>query len=436
MQSLDLIPEIENVVPEGPIRSYFELYKRFDIDGMTDFVASFLDQEVISLPHPDRPEITTYCRNSRHVDMRNELYFSDANNENRWCLVQFVNFFQFAVTEERLYNFVNEGSWFMQGLRRRFSERDHQAEFSSLDRRYGGAIIGSPRPFHFFYDQFMHLDRLGARLPPSFRRVTVTSDVFYTPAIYPDFSAKLAVEQEFYLMPAVCAANWLRGRDPKRFYEMCKPFEARLAASVPAPKEKAPNTLTLWFCVSVEKRSWLDQIEGFVSIAAMLRQHFDQVVVYLDGVTAGYGQTIVHKGDMGAADEIKERLEGICDVISLVGTDYRRKIECCHEADAFIADAGTGCFIPLRISKKGGVMIGNTKIYAFHGDAYGPNIRFLNSKHITDVRGERNKNDDYMNYSIDWRVIFNHLVDVIKDRKVLKKIEIESKPAEATPVGV
>ena len=112
------------------------------------------------------------------------------------------------------------------------------------------------------------------------------------------------------------------------------------------------------------------------------------------------------------------------EVFSLIGLDYRAKIAYCDSVDFFIANAGTGCIVPLRFVKKPGVLHSNTQLFTFP-NKYPEYVKFIGKDFVIDVVHE-NKRIDYLSYHVPWQLVFNLSADVLRLTKgvEIKKISI------------
>src|SRR5690554_6063337 len=128
-----------------------------------------------------------------------------------------------------------------------------------------------------------------------------------------------------------------------------------------------PKGLTIWFSITGQKRVWLEQVDACINIVEKLSNHFKEINLYVDGMTAMQDREIINKEDLVVFQKIKMQLNSTSNVklVSLIGKKYKEKIAISESIDFFISNAGAGCMVPLRIAKKPGVLHSNKKLFTF-----------------------------------------------------------------------
>ncbi|WP_128082424.1 hypothetical protein [Halomonas sp. KX33721] len=238
------------------------------------------------------------------------------------------------------------------------------------------------------------------------------------------------VDDNVLLFPAVIGNNTLSQRSSGRVKELNEKMEKAVYNN--AVKNFVfsgeVNALRIWYGITGQKRSWLQQVDGAENIIKKLLPHFNEIELYVDGMTASEGNTIRNADDEAVLKKIENRLEGQCRIQSLIGQDYRHKVRVCSTVDLFIANAGTGCMVPLRFCKKPGTLHSNTRFFTFP-DSYPETIKKSDKKYVIDVQIEGKERADLSSYHIPWQHIFNLTAEVLNK---IKGTNI--KPLEVPPV--
>jgi len=187
-------------------------------------------------------------------------------------------------------------------------------------------------------------------------------------------------------------------------------------------KEELKNyDLILWYGITGQKRSWLEQIEGFEQIINKLKQSFPKIKVYVDGMTASDGEIIENKEDEEVYEKLKKPFENDenINITSLIGQDYRTKICYCSISDIFIANGGTGCMVPLKFCEKPGVLHSNTSLWTF-GRIDTNLIKSTDNKNTFDSKIDEKTASMAISYHIPWQYIYNLTAEVLEQIKDIK----------------
>jgi hypothetical protein len=103
-------------------------------------------------------------------------------------------------------------------------------------------------------------------------------------------------------------------------------------------------------------------------------------------------------------------------VVSLIGKDYKDKVSYANTIDAFVANSGTGGMVPMMFSDKRGIIHSNGRLHTFER-SYSDKIKVTS---IDKISAEEHAIDAGV-YSIDWRVIYNDLCDILNIEDKLKE---------------
>ncbi len=400
------------------LESYRSAAKAFDLDALYTIACDLLAAHELVLPHPTRPNVTTHARASARARLGNVVYFADASGGNRWVLVQAMNFIDGYVTEDGpVVLFDEKCADIVDHVAQNMRSGKDDVYWTRNDR-FGGISVGQTRPYHYFYDQAIHLAPLRARLlaEQSIRSIATALGTYLDPAKICAWDSHTPDPGCYYLTPNVIGGTWWRARDSASFFEAAARMENMIRANIPEVDILYPDgSLVVWFGVTAQKRSWLEQIQGYAEIANSLARHHPSVVVLLDGLTATDGRHDNYRDDLMVAEAITRRLDARILPVTLVGRDYATKIAYCKKAAAFIANAGSGSIVPLRFCAKPGVLHSNAAIQSFRDDSYDYPVHFVEPEFVREVPHPENPRGDWISYQIPWQYVHNRFADILRE---------------------
>ncbi|XGA79215.1 hypothetical protein OR573_11980 [Halomonas sp. CH40] len=403
--------EVEDFNPVGfdELSDIVRMQLDKDIKGLLSIWNVKIEDDYFILPHPEYPDIATKAVFSIKLNMTNFVFMLSENKDLIWVFGQCEGMIDIVVTEEKIYRTSLSSKKPILDQINKLSKLDPQRIIKF--KKYG-FLLSQSTPYHFFYDQlknYIHFKR-------SAKKVSFDKSFFCLS------KCDLPIDNEcVYLFPTTVGNNQLRSGVAKELNENMESFIYNNAAKSCTLASHEPHSLKLWFSITGQKRSWLQQVEGVKNIVAILVSYFDDIELYVDGVTAPDGKEIRNSDDEAIFCQIEKNVDSRCKVYSLIGKDYRYKIKKCSCADVFIANAGTGCMVPLRFCKKPGVLHSNTKLFSFP-DEYPSTVKKFDKRYTINVLGEEKSRADFASYHIPWQHIFNLVVEVINK---VKGIEIE-----------
>ena len=407
LESIENI-EISNIVKAEDEREIQKLFK---------CIVNILDKPYLEFYHPEKDNLKTRGVYSVKLGMVNFVLFVDENFENPWLFAQCTNFVDVIITKFSHYRIMPPMYTIVLGKLLELSE-NLSSNISKIkyDTPFAGFLLNHPRPYHHFYDhlKYAYLFKKDKRLSHISYKTDDAS--FFIPNTWKEETAKVGV----FIYPALIANNFLN----PRVNDFVKNLNEEMEKNVSKEVQEYCNLgseglnkydLTLWLGITGQKRSWMEQVDGYINIIKYLLKDFKKINIYIDGMTANEGKKIRNNDDQKIFNEIKKELSEYsqCTLVSLIGEDYRTKINTCAKVDLFIANAGTGCMVPLRFCKKPGVLHSNTKLFTFR-DNYPSTVKKNNKKYTIDIVDEDMQRIDFTSYHIPWQHIFNLTVDVLK----------------------
>lgn len=180
----------------------------------------------------------------------------------------------------------------------------------------------------------------------------------------------------------------------------------------------------------LENRSWVEQEEGYIRIIRALADDFPRLGVVLDGMNAGYDGGWTHglmslEAERALAARI---LAGVGDAARMedsIGCPIAESMVWCELVDAYLAPVGAGMAKYRWIANKPGVCFSNRSFlspWSFDGHLY-DNFRddavpgvYLLPEQVEDVEEARHGSSTRANFSMDWRLAYAAIRDLLRDQ--------------------
>lgn len=237
---------------------------------------------------------------------------------------------------------------------------------------YGGLNVSHYRPYHFFYDVLNGLEcfyRNNANIDVNIYSVN-GADFIRTNHLFPNLNSHRSVDFrsfsfDCFLKNKVLVSPSLQYISDKDNYYLKSLSEKLLNISCISKNDYLvffPDDydLVVWIGISSDKRSWIEQEEGFYKIFKKLSESYKKILVYADGRTYPVNPTTsdvaVAEKDSVLVNKLKNQLELLSiDVQSLVGMNLLSKIGYGKYIDFFITSHGTDSIVPSCILEKPGI---------------------------------------------------------------------------------
>ncbi|NYS78423.1 hypothetical protein HZS80_12015 [Halomonas glaciei] len=387
---------------------------RRDVDGILDIWKEKLNNEHFELCHPEYPEVITRAvYNIRHR-MANFVFMIDVDNKHPWIFAQCEGFIDYVITQrvrcvaspctikpitdhiDKLWELV-------------------KGSIAYKDIAYGFDLTQT-RPYHYFYDHLKYflsfIEMQGAN---EFKRVALDDGSFYKIKC-----SKITDSSSVLLFSSAISANSTKERyannTSRNLSEKMEKFIYQDAMENFRHSSVESDVFKIWYGITGQKRSWLQQVEAAGQITKNLSQHFPKIELLVDGMTARDGEVISNEGDEAVFRRIQEAVGAVCEVKSLIGMDYRSKIQACSSVDVFVANAGSGSLVPLRFCDKPGVLHSNSKLFNFR-ERCPHSVKIFDKTYEIDEPDDLSSRSDFCSYHIPWQHIYNLLGDVIFEAK-------------------
>ncbi|MFV3306067.1 hypothetical protein ACNFBT_12375 [Pseudomonas sp. NY15181] len=305
------------------------------------------------------------------------------------------------------------------------------AEYSFGSRRFLGVIASHARPYHFYYDvapAMSDLNQAGVLK-------NVAQVVYYAGGDFCSF-------KDLYKLDAVeCRLTpdelWSRNVIERGFYfhvgmvfdqgrlkstsRFDSEFNTYSRQQFSQQQANAPIDLLscyplVWFGITVEKRSWIEQVEAAVGLLTELKKSYPNVGVVFDGWTSPLHPTARDleetAKDSGVVEKIVAQLDPGIRVFSVVGADSVQKIFFGKCADVYVGNSGTGGLHVARFAGCPGVAHLNTQMIDvdYH---IRKRTRLVDKSLIVDQPDIAGRRMDFISYSLDWRVVYKEVRDIL-----------------------
>jgi len=392
----------------GNISQITTMLREKNITGLLALWDKKLKQDYFELTHPEYPEIISRAIYNIQHNMANFIFMVDKDNKYPWIIGQCESFINIIITKNNIFTVSNANHNAIYLNIKKLQELD--SDLLKYSNKKFGFLLGQIRPYHFFYDHFKYLCEFNRNIKSKEMKQISQDKAFYK---YGDKS--INSDNTVYLFPAINSNNQNDDKI-KQLNEQMEKYVYKDALKDFNPITHSSDTLKLWYGITGQKRSWLEQIEGCENIVLKLLEYYPKIELIIDGMTATEGEVIKNEEDEKVYSQIAKKLEGKCKITSLIGKDYRHKIQVCSTTDIFIANAGTGCIVPLRFCKKAGVLHSNSKLMTFR-DTYPDTIKFFDKKYEIDVPDPKMERGDFCSYHIPWQHIFNLASEVLNQTK-------------------
>ena len=355
---------------------------------------SFLSNSKINLIFFDSPSEPFIIL--QHVTFADAIFFPDR------CLAVLI---QNHLTQDSIARSLAEAAvWMLE-----------KKSKPSIDRnKFGGALFGFGRPYHYFYDilpALMLIEDL--RKNEDFPRLFFSpGTVFADPGkIFENITSmekadpetvrnKASINGEFY-----CHIGLPFNRLTQDFNDGLDQliYSAALRKHPQTDETRDPQPLRLWWGITGQKRSWIEQIEGTAYILDQLAEAHPDLEVIFDGWTSpidpGPSDAREIQRDEAVVAAILSQMKTPIITRSIIGKSSLEKIAIATTCDAFVANYSTGSMHVSRFAGRPGVLHINNRLpkenHIQHRAVVVPASR------TTDLPEDDDKRADFVSYSID-----------------------------------
>lgn len=311
---------------------------------------------------------------------------------------------------------------------------DHKNEIAFL--------IGHNRPYHFMYDGMLGLETIhcqGIEINDSANFYTLINEAFIdAPKV---FNQKLSttvidnkrlneLENTGTLFIKLGCLFGLGGDNQQTLIKM-----SRLDKKIKAysnekniQKDTIRAKLTrhfpiIWVGVTGQKRSWVEQTNGYASLICELYKSFPGMAVVFDGWTSSLSPNsrdeIESDKDRVVTCEIKKSIPSDITTVDLIGATIDQKIFIASIVDFGIVNYSTGSMNISRICGRPCISHMNNSFKPIRAAHIHHNTYHIPDSLITDINPEKH-NIDATSYHLDWHHIYNAVLLHVGQQNLLK----------------
>ncbi|ECQ9132823.1 hypothetical protein ACNGHC_03605 [Campylobacter jejuni] len=400
---------------------------KLDFGELLEYWRNIFSKDYFELYHPIYNNIKTraiknFFAPKKHPRFSNYVFFIDENNQHPWILCQVYDFFQFLITEEGIFSnpishkgMKEESIWDIRRLPMVIDENIGLFEnIKYNDDCLFGWLLRKNRPAHHFFEDIASYNIL------EIQKSMFSKESYYTPKvnILPQTRANVFIYPGIFRSLGNVSMNIYKKSNQKIYEEIVK---ERI-------KTTGRNVLIVWLQLPGERRRWIEQIDGSVSIINEYRKYFKNVKVYFDGMTSFDEEKTDFPDNYAIFEQIKSKItDGNIELHSMIGKDYRTKIFYCSQVDFAICETGTAMFVPNHVCNKKTVVYYGYKTYENADCYFTDNIYKIDSQYI---KLDKLLNNSSFEYHIPFQHIFNLTTNVIEKVKGVKVHCLEVPPVD------
>lgn len=291
-----------------------------------------------------------------------------------------------------------------------------------------GLNVSQARPYHFFYDYMyglsflssysstnfdLYLERhhtfLGEECFQNYKNVKIRSDY--------DLNTICLSKNGFLVMPCI---QYVRTRYDFAFEKL----SSKLVSCANNQFNKNLNNpvfdsnLIVWISLNTEKRSWIEQVEGFANILNKLAEEFGSIGVLVDGLTfpicESESDRLIAKKELELFNKLK-LLVPASIFVNMIGMRALEKIYYADKINFFISHYSTDSLYPSAICGKPGVVYSPVSMSSSKSMHVHKNIIEVNQSEIFEKSISEHDSWYDESLSIDWNCIYKCVNGLIKN---------------------
>ncbi|WP_257904484.1 hypothetical protein UPTC5105_00308 [Campylobacter lari] len=384
--------------------------------GLVEFWRKKCENKYFEIKHPIYNNITLRAVHSIYNNfLHNCVFFVDKDNKHILLWIQFSHLINCFLIQDRFFRVMepwgdNATLSAVEMLKNHIINSTSASSLQFKDVHWAFTLKHF-RPFHFFMDILPGFYQLNGLKPVEnislFKPKNaekIESGVFFFPATIPLDSQLIDnMKQNIYK------------DSQEKHFTIDEPLKS--------------YDLVLWLGLPGEKRSWIEQVDGIWSIVKQLSSYFPKIKIYFDGMTASDSSKEEFLENNKLYLKVKKQLSSlnsenfVCDIVSLVGYDYRTKIYYCSKVDVTISDIGTTSLVPFEICQKPGIGVygGNHVDWLVARFKSSNSLFYPIDKKFTAIPFDEKGVKDKASYHVSWEHVFNLVAECLEK---VKNIEI------------
>ncbi|RTJ93482.1 alpha-2,3-sialyltransferase [Campylobacter jejuni] len=386
-----------------------------NINALIDFWKRKDNNIFFELKHPIYNHIITRAVFSKDGC----IFFVDKDNRYPWIGFQGGHIFNYFIVEDSIFEVCS--THYKINFKLFYELILEDCVFK--DAEFGFALSSSMSMWHSFYEELSYLYKIQPKRP-----IQDNQSVLFLPKKFKN----VIKDMVWFLPKGIPAGQVAYHGKVKIFKTLGQEIFKESINEVYVEKDKKYD-LTLWLSLvyrNFTNKTWLQQIEGSISILRELSKYFKTIKVFVDGLKSfenGKG------GDGFFVEEIisklRKELSNKIEIVSLNNMTVRQAVCYCNTVDISICEACSGAIIPVLCCNKPSILYGNTN-YITSGLAACSNFkddsRLINPSFIDIDRNQKlNGWEGFYNYHIPWQHIYNLMAEVLEELSATGKLRIK-----------
>lgn len=380
--------------------------------GLVEFWRNQSQNKYFEIKHPIYNNIILRAVCSIYNNfLHNCVFFIDRDNEHILLWIQFSHLINCFLIQDRFFRVLEPwgDNATLSAVEMLKNHIANSIDVNSLQFKdvYWGFTLKHFRPFHFFMD-----------ILPGFYQLNGLKPIENIALFSPKKCRKL--KKGVFFFPATIPLDSQLIENMKK--NILKDSQEK-HSTIDEPLKS--YDLVLWLGLPGEKRSWIEQIDGIWNIIKQLSSYFSKIKIYFDGMTAPDSLREEFLDNNKLYLKVKKRLSDlnsenfVCDVVSLIGCDYRTKIYYCSKVDMAISDIGTTSLVPFEFCQKPGIGIYGVSEVNWIIDRFKSknSLFYPVDKKYTAIPFDEKGVKDKASYHIPWQHIFNLIAECLKKQK-------------------
>jgi len=316
----------------------------------SDELSKAFSDNVLKITHPKSGRQTESIQSFKYKQL-NILFFRGEVPADNWYLVQATHLFCVGYLDANLAPYSESEQWAHRLEQAARVIRDYQPFSERKAASCHGFEMSNIKPYHFLFDQVLGV----LRYPSELRSGRLFADENLYLSTISGASIKPKDKNGFYIVPA---SNYHAIKsDAVHDSERVLVNELR---SHGKPIMGTSN-YTLWIGVTGQKRSWVEQVKGYLRVIHHLAERKEQVTVVVDGITGYVDGQLADASNVQQDEAVLNELIDGCKATnvvfnSLIAKPIDYKIGVAMGVDFFISNAGGGCMIPLVFAQLPGIV--------------------------------------------------------------------------------
>jgi hypothetical protein len=325
----------------------------------------------LPIPHPTISGIVTYPFFSKGFP-NHSIFFIDEDLGCPWVLLQVFSFVDLIITPDQAFGLVSIPLIRNKDVIRAACEFGNKSldllrASSSIQKiqktrpHYRGLLLNADRPFHFLFDELLYFfliqQEVNLHFSPSFGQLAFVYDSSYGPKVCDNLAFSGFQETIYLRLKGVGVhVRTYTGELYESFTQMgIKLLEDNPSRPVP---DIPGDSFVVWLGITGQKRSWIEQVDGYVEVIEFIGRIHRHVTLIIDGWTQPEGSNKQTPEDWDIAFEIidKAKFHSNTRIVIAIDMNYSQKLRLCSRVDFFIANHGSGCIVPHILLRKPGIL--------------------------------------------------------------------------------